>query len=158
MLFPRLHPSVPIRFANIAALALGMGAMMGGCGRSGDRPAEPEAAEAVPATPGVPAVLEGVLGRWVREDGGYVLEVRGGGSDGTLEAGYFNPAPITVSRAAWIKAGDRLQLFVELTGSGYDGSTYVLHHEPQRDRLVGEYRQAVQGQTYQIEFARERAP
>lgn len=105
---------------------------------------------------GVPAALERVVGRWVREDGGYLLEVEGGSGDGMLDAAYFNPDPITVSRAAWVKSGERLQLFVELTGSGYNGSTYILHYHPERDRLIGEYRQAVQRQTYQVEFVRQR--
>lgn len=142
------------RFALRAALALALfgAALVCGCAR----PAAPEPPAPKPdAAPATPASLEKILGRWVRDDGGYVLELRSGAAGGVLDAAYFNPKPIAVSRAAWLEAGGRLQVLVELTGSGYDGSTYILHYEPQADRLVGEYRQAVQRQTYEIAFVRQ---
>src|SRR5262245_65446785 len=42
----------------------------------------------------------GILkGRWVRLDGGYVLEMRAIDSAGMIDAAYLNPWPITVARA-----------------------------------------------------------
>jgi hypothetical protein len=43
-------------------------------------------------------------GRWVRPDGGYVIEVRDAQAGGRLDAAYFNPRPINVSRAEWHRA------------------------------------------------------
>ena len=52
---------------------------------------------------------EGLLrGRWVRPDGGYVIEVRDTQAGGRVEAAYFNPRPIKVSRAEWHRDGDGL--------------------------------------------------
>jgi hypothetical protein len=53
-----------------------------------------------------PTVPEGpdpfnLVGRWLRSDGGYVLQLSGPGPNGELKAAYFNPQPINVSRAEW---------------------------------------------------------
>ena len=40
-------------------------------------------------------------GRWLRPDGGYVLQLSDPGPNGELKAAYFNPQPINVSRAEW---------------------------------------------------------
>jgi hypothetical protein len=54
-------------------------------------------------------------GRWLRADGGYVLELR---------------------------------------DANYPGSFYNLRYDPKNDRLMGTYFQAVQRETYDIEFVR----
>ena len=46
-----------------------------------------------------------LIGRWVRPDGGYVLELKGIGKDGSLKAAYFNPRSIHVSRAEYRRKG-----------------------------------------------------
>jgi hypothetical protein len=147
---------LPLRPRFLSVL-LGTLVLLPGCQKATE--VEPAAAAASVPSPTAPTVetptaYQPLIGRWMREDGGYVLEIRGGAPGGAIDAAYFNPNPITVSRAAWRQAGDRLQLLVELSGAGYAGSTYVLHLDPASDRLTGEYRQAVQGQTYQIEFVR----
>jgi hypothetical protein len=38
-------------------------------------------------------------GRWVRPDGGYVIEIREAQAGGGPDAAYLNPRPINVSRA-----------------------------------------------------------
>src|SRR5262245_50356750 len=73
---------------------------------------------------------EKLLGRWAREDGGYVLEVRGVAADGTMEVGYFNPKPIKVARGEASRDGDTLQVVVELRDVNYPGSTYTLRYDP----------------------------
>jgi hypothetical protein len=93
-------------------------------------------------------------GRWLRPDGGYVLELRDIESDGSLKAAYFNPRPINVARAEVRRKDGTLILFVELRDVNYPGSTYTLHFDPAADRLKGTYFQAVQGQTFDVEFAR----
>jgi hypothetical protein len=95
-----------------------------------------------------------LTGRWLRPDGGYVIEIRSAQTNGVLDAAYFNPRPINVSRAEWRRDSGRLQVFIELRDANYPGSTYTLHYAPQQDRLVGDYFQAVQQQTFYVEFIR----
>jgi uncharacterized protein (DUF2147 family) len=97
---------------------------------------------------------ERLTGKWVRPDGGYILELKEVGKDGSLKAAYFNPRQINVAKAEWRRMGDRLQVFVELRDVNYPGSTYTLIYSPEKDLLEGYYFQAVQGQTYTIQFMR----
>lgn len=93
-------------------------------------------------------------GRWLRPDGGYVLEIRGAAAGGTIQATYLNPRPINVARAEATRQGSTVQLFVELRGPGYPGSTYTLTYDPKRDQLTGAYFQAAMGQTFDVLFQR----
>lgn len=111
-------------------------------------------AAAAPA-PAVPDAVRKVLGRWVRADGGYVLELRQADLSGALQAGYFNPSPIKVSRAVWMQGGAGLQVAVELNDTGYPGATYLLNHDTAGDRLVGKYTQPAMQQSFDIEFVRQ---
>ena len=95
-------------------------------------------------------------GKWVRPDGGYVLELRNVKKDGSLTAAYYNPRPIRVFRAEAGRKDGRITLFVELRDVNYPGSTYTLQYDPASDRLRGTYFQAVQRQTFDIEFVRSR--
>ena len=70
--------------------------------------------------------LKPLIGRWLRPDGGYVLEIREAAADGKLEAYYFNPRPINVHRAEASRVNADLKLVVELKDAGYPGSTYAL--------------------------------
>lgn len=143
-------------FALLAALALT------GCDRSAPSadpapiPPATNTAEAKPST--TQGELARLLGRWVRPDGGYVLEFSELLPDGKLKAGYFNPRPINVSQAEARKDTGALKVFVELRDQNYPGATYKLTHDPQRDVLVGEYFQPMAGETYTIYFERQREP
>ena len=95
-----------------------------------------------------------LTGRWLRPDGGYILELRENGKDGELRASYFNPRPIKVGRTELRRKDGLLAVVVELRDVNYPGSTYTLRHEPKLDRLVGTYYQAVEKQTYNVEFVR----
>ena len=97
-----------------------------------------------------------LVGRWLRPDGGYILEIRRAQTNGRLEAAYLNPRPINVARAEWHRKEGRLQVFVELRDVNYPGSTYTLDFLPEQDRLVGAYFQAVQQQTFDVEFVRQK--
>lgn len=97
-----------------------------------------------------------IAGRWERTDGGYVLEIRQSTPDGRLDAAYFNPNPIHVSRAKWAEKDGAYYVMVELQDVNYPGSTYGLQYFPEDDRLAGTYYQAVEGNTYDVEFERER--
>ena len=93
-------------------------------------------------------------GRWVRPDGGYILELRDIKKDGSLMASYFNPRPIKVFSAKWSRKEGTINLFVEMRDVNYPGSKYNLQYEPGSDRLKGTYFQAVEKQTFNIEFVR----
>lgn len=102
------------------------------------------------------AVQERLVGRWLRPDGGYILEIRRATAAGKLEAGYFNPRPIRVARAEWQRKDGRLQVFVELRDENYPGSTYTLEFSDTEDRLTGNYFQAVQRENFAVEFVRQK--
>jgi hypothetical protein len=95
-------------------------------------------------------------GRWVRTDGGYILSVKDVTPDGKMDAAYYNPRPINVSKAQATQEGASLKVFIELRDTGYPGSTYNLQYVPASDRLKGTYFQAVQRQTFDVEFVRAR--
>jgi hypothetical protein len=97
---------------------------------------------------------ERLLGRWVRGDGGYLIEIREASSNGKLNAAYFNPNPINVSRSEWKLKNEKLAIEIELRDTNYPGSLYSLEFLAD-DRLVGTYYQAVEGTTYTVEFSRE---
>ena len=97
-----------------------------------------------------------LVGRWIRPDGGYVLEIRSAQADGKLDAAYLNPRSIKVSRAEWRREEGRLLVFVELRDVNYLGSTYNLRFVPDKDSLVGAYYQAVQKQTFDVAFVRQK--
>ena len=93
-------------------------------------------------------------GRWQRNDGGYILEVRAVDASGRIDAAYFNPQPINVARAEATKDASILKVFVELRAPNYPGSTYMLAYDPKQDQLRGSYFQAVQRQTFPVVFVR----
>ncbi len=95
-----------------------------------------------------------LIGRWVRPDGGYILQITEAGVAGTLKAGYFNPRPINVAKAEWRIKDGALTVFIELRDVNYPGSTYTLTYEAASDRMRGSYYQAVEKQTFAVEFMR----
>ena len=96
-----------------------------------------------------------LIGRWVRPDGGYVIDIQGVQAGGNLDAAYFNPSPIHVSRAEWRKEDGALSIFIELNDKNYPGATYKLLFYPESEQLSGEYTQPLVGQTFDIYFVRE---
>lgn len=95
-------------------------------------------------------------GKWQRPDGGYILELSEIGKDGVLMAAYYNPRPINVFQAKWKLIQSIMTVFVELRDFNYPGSKYDLQYDPETDRLIGTYFQAVHGETYAVEFLRVR--
>ena len=109
--------------------------------------------------PGPPTSLRSedvqrLVGRWVRTDFPYIIEIAGGSDDGLLQAAYYNPQPINVAHAEARNVNGRITVFVELRDLNYPGSTYNLVYEPSTDALLGSYFQAVQRQTYDVAFER----
>ena len=139
---------------------LSVAVVLAGCGRTPEavRPAEPAAtgAVAVGTAPAVPD-FQKLVGRWVRPDGGYVIEVRGfDAATGRLEVAYLNPQPIHVGKAEARQEGGKLTVFVELQDVNYPGSTYRLTYFPQTDQLYGTYYQAALEQSFDVSFERMR--
>jgi hypothetical protein len=95
-----------------------------------------------------------LVGRWLRPDGGYVLDIRAVGDDGTLDAAYLNPKPIHVSRARAGASDGRVEVFVELRDHHYPGNFYTLRYDTDSDRLVGIYHHLGTGQAFDVFFVR----
>ena len=97
--------------------------------------------------------IDTILGRWLRPDGNYVIQINSIDSKNQIDAQYFNPRPIKIARAELIP-GDNYRIFIEFDDEGYKGSSYDLIYDPAQDALSGKYFQASYGQTYQIGFVR----
>ena len=95
-----------------------------------------------------------LVGRWLRTDSPYVIEIHEVSPDGTLRAGYYNPQPINVSAAKVENKNGTLQVLVELHDAGYPGSNYTLNYNPQNDALEGTYFQATLRQNFNVAFMR----
>ena len=101
-----------------------------------------------------PDNLRKLIGRWVRPDGGYVIDIRNVHADGKLQAAYFNPRPIHVSQAQATQKEGEIQILIELRDVGYPGATYTLRYNAKHDVLVGLYHQPAVAQTFDVAFAR----
>ena len=100
------------------------------------------------------AGMHALRGRWLRPDGGYLLDIQDVDARGQIEAVYLNPRPIHVARAEATQDGATLHVFVELRAPGYLGNTYTLRYDPQRDQLAGVYFQAALQQNFDVVFVR----
>jgi hypothetical protein len=114
----------------------------------------PAAAVVEAGKPPTESKFNALLGRWVRPDGGYVLEIRSVDSQGIIEAAYFNPNPIHVEKAAALREDGVTKVYVVLRDINYPGSTYTLAYDPLRDLLQGIYFQAIQQQNFEVAFQR----
>jgi len=101
-----------------------------------------------------PVSFQKLKGKWLRPDGGYIIDVRNVEDSGKLNASYFNPNPINVSKAQASQEGSATKVFIELRDVNYPGSTYTLTYLPERDLLVGIYYQALQQQSFEVYFER----
>lgn len=93
-------------------------------------------------------------GKWLRPDGGYVLDIKSVGSDGKVEMTYLNPNLIHVSKAQASIKVNKLDLFIELTDTGYPGNYYTLTYDPGKDQLAGVYYQLGIQQQFDVFFVR----
>jgi len=98
--------------------------------------------------------FDGLAGRWLRPDGGYIIQIQGIDSSGKMEAKYFNPRLINVSKAQAKRENGKIKVFVELSDVGYPGSTYTLTYDPKEDVLRGIYYQAAMKQSFDVYFTR----
>ncbi len=75
--------------------------------------------------------------------------------DGSIEAAYFNPNPINVSKAKAMTKDGEIYIYVELQDVGYPGSNYKLIYKSKVDSLVGIYHHAGIKQDFDVFFAKE---
>ena len=148
------------RTSNLLAVVLAA-TILSGCGKKeADAPPtvapEPAVSATNQPTPAGAAKLSSAKlpGKWLRPDGGYIVEIRSVASDGKLDAAYFNPRPIHVATAQASAAGESVKLFIELRDVNYPGSTYTLAYDPTDDQLKGDYFQAALKQTFDVFFTR----
>jgi hypothetical protein len=155
---PRGPRSAIIAAAILLAVGIAAALLLRVREPGGTRP--PEASPAAQGTraPAMTAAadsgLGAVTGRWLRLDGGYVLEIRSVDAGGAIDAVYLNPQPINVARAEATRDGSTLKVFVELRAPNYPGSTYTLTYDPSRDQLAGMYFQAAMQQRFDVVFVR----
>ena len=97
-----------------------------------------------------------LIGRWQRPDGDYVIDIRKILDKGKLDAAYYNPGEIHVSRAMFLQTKDALKIFVELRDKGYPGSNYILKYDPKNDTLSGEYFHAGMNRIFTVLFLRKK--
>jgi hypothetical protein len=153
------------RLPGVAALVLGLVvvAALGLWAWKRQRPSDSSSAALSAETNAINSSAAGVgsqsgfqklSGRWRRPDGGYILEIRSVAPDGKMEAGYFNPRPINVAKAAASQEGASVKVFIELRDLNYPGSTYTLTYDPTNDLLQGDYFQAALKQTFDVVFTR----
>jgi hypothetical protein len=115
--------------------------------------APPKAKESV-AVPEAKGGFDILKGRWLRPDGGYVIEIKDIGANGNMVAAYFNPRPINVSQAEATLDGTTLKVFIELRDVNYPGATYRLIYDPESNHLRGIYHQPALQQSFKIFFVR----
>ena len=115
-----------------------------------------KAREATPPPAPAAAVVssERLVGRWLRSDSDYTIEIAGVGADGKLDARYLNPGLIHVARAESGMVGGALRVFLELQDRGYPGSYYTLTYDPGSDSLNGVYHHLGVNQQFEVAFSR----
>jgi hypothetical protein len=158
---PTLHQQTHARFSRIRRFSPLLGAvafcgLLVSCGNKTETaPApQPPQTNAAPVAAAASPELAKLAGKWERPDGGYILEIKGVDSSGKLDAGYFNPDPIKVSRAAAWRDKGTTKVVIELNDVNYPGCTYNLEYNPQTDQLFGQYFQAAMQQTFEVVFTR----
>ena len=153
------HRKKAARTTIIALAAVLILAAAYGGWRVARRPSAPmtargDAARPSPAQAETKPEFQRLRGRWMRPDGGYVIEVRSVAPDGTMSAGYFNPQSIRVAQARASMEGSAVKVYIELRDVNYPGSTYALTYNTAADRLEGVYYQAVLRQRFDVVFER----
>ena len=141
------------------ALAALVGILGPGC-RARESPGGAPAAATPAANPSPASAASGapaadkLVGRWLRSDADYTIEIAGVGEDGKLEARYFNPNPIHVSRAETAAQEGKRLMALELQDKGYPGNFYALVYDPGSDSLSGIYNHLGLNQQFDVAFSR----
>jgi hypothetical protein len=95
-----------------------------------------------------------LIGKWVRPDGGYILDIKSISIDGKIEMAYLNPQPINVSKAQVDMKTGKIELLIELRDRNYPGNYYTLTFDSESNRLVGVYHHLGLNQNFDVYFIR----
>lgn len=95
-----------------------------------------------------------LVGEWSRMDAPCQIKITEVLDNGKLELAYFNPKSIKTGKAYWLIKGTFLTISVELLDEDYPRSNYKLNYNAERDMLVGDYFQVVDGTANPVEFVR----
>jgi hypothetical protein len=150
---PVLTVTLVLAVGIVATFVLLRGRQPGGMGLPLPSSPAPRSSLAAPVD-AAESGFRALSGRWLRPDGGYILDIRDVDARGKIDAVYLNPRPIPVARAEATRDSSALMVFVELRAPGYPGSTYTLTYDPQRDQLTGIYFQAALQQRFEVVFVR----
>jgi hypothetical protein len=144
----RPRPAVPAsagrRRPGLAGVVLLVIAVVAAGGYWWDQARQSETADA----------FETLRGRWQRADGAYIIDIRHVRPGGQIDAAYFTPTPISVTRADASRDGGTVRILIELQDPDYPGSTYTLTLDPRDDRLKGTYFQAAAREISGVSFTR----
>lgn len=139
---------------SVGIAAIVVASLLLGINPSDDSPSAASQTVSTPQTT-VPAPnFQSLVGRWIRIDSPYVIDIESAGLDGMLQAKYYNPRPIKVYVARARKKDGTMEVFVELRDINYPGSTYTLTYDREKELLVGVYFQATMQQKYNVVFSR----
>ena len=95
-----------------------------------------------------------LVGEWSRTETSIQIKITEVLDNGKLELRYFDLKSINIGKAYWLIKGTFLSLYVELLDENNLGSFYKLNYNSERDILVGDYFEVVDGLTYPVEFVR----
>lgn len=95
-----------------------------------------------------------LVGEWSRSETPCLLKITEALANGKLELTYFNLKTINTGKTYWLIKGTFLSLYIELLDENNPGSYYKLNYNTERDMLVGDYFEVVDGITYPVEFVR----
>jgi len=95
-----------------------------------------------------------LVGEWSRTETSIQIKITEVLDNGKLELSYFDLKSINIGKAYWLIKGTFLSLYVELLDENNPGSFYKLNYNSERDILVGDYFEVVDGLTYPVEFVR----
>lgn len=132
--------------------------VLSACGKKENAPVPPPTTVSAANQPAPVAATNPAFGKltgkWLRPDGGYILEIRSVEPTGKIDARYLNPRPISVAKAEASQAGETVKVFIELRDVNYPGSTYTLTYDPATDGFQGDYFQAAIKQHFDVAFVR----
>ena len=95
-----------------------------------------------------------LVGEWSRNETSCLIKITEALDNGKLELAYFDLKSINTGKTYWLVKGTFLSLYIELLDENNPGSYYKLNYNVERDMLVGDYFEVVDGLTYPVEFVR----
>ena len=95
-----------------------------------------------------------LVGEWSRTETPCQIKITEVLDSGKLVLTYFDVKSINTGKTYWLIKGTFLSLYVELLDENHPGSYYKLNYITERDVLVGDYFEVVEGLTYPVEFVR----